>query len=210
MAANPLVASSLIRSGLWRRVKGVGLERFELIREPNSWTLRGTILAQGERGSTETKYSLSCDAAWRTQHAYICLCDTSGEHWLHVVADNGRWFENGRERKDLAGCMDIDLGWSPSTNTIAIRRLSLPVGTRSGTLTMAWVRFPELKIEPLRQEYERVGAHRYHYTSSGGQFRASIDIDDDGLVMDYEGVWRRATETYSTRPTEWAMRTRVR
>src|SRR5438128_7794163 len=164
---NPASSSGLVASGMWRWLKGTGLERFDLLREPNGWTLRGTILALGEQGPAESTYSLFCDAAWHTQHAYIWIRDRSGDRQSRIVVDNGRWFENGQEKKDLAGCIDIDLGWSPSTNTIAIRRLNLPVGARSGPLTMAWVRFPELTIQLLTQDYQHISERRYRYTRRG-------------------------------------------
>ena len=74
---------------------------------------------------------------------------------------------------------------------MAIRRLQLAVGERSGPLTMAWVRFPELTVEPLAQKYERLEERRYRYTSRDGAFRADLTVDDDDLVIDYEGVWKR-------------------
>ena len=187
--------SRLASSGLWRRVKGIGLERFELLRETGGWTIRGTIIALGERGPAEARYTICCDAAWRTQTTDISLREASGARSLRVRADQGHWFENGQEKKDLAGSVDIDLGWSPSTNTIAIRRLDLPLGSLSGPLTMAWVRFPELTIEPSAQEYRRVDRLRYRYTSGNG-FSALIDVDGEGLVVEYEGVWQRVVETH--------------
>jgi hypothetical protein len=117
----------------------------------------------------------------------------SGVRSLRVEWDKKRWFENGRHKKSLAACTDLDLGWSPSTNTIAIRRLGLPIGARSGPQTAAWVRFPELIIEALPQEYERLGKYRYRYTSRSGAFRAGIHVDTNTLVIEYEGFWRRAT-----------------
>ena len=30
------------------------------------------------------------------------------------------------------------------------------------------------------------------YTSRDGGFRADLTVDEDGLVIDYEGVWKRA------------------
>lgn len=187
-------ASRIIRSGLWQWLTGPGLERFELVCEEGGWKARGTIVALGERGPAEAVYSWSCDEAWRTRQADISLRDESGERSLHVIAKNGRWFENGHDKKQLAGCVDIDLGWSPSTNTIAIRRLTLPIGARSAPLTMAWVRFPQLTLEPLAQEYERVSERRYIYTSRDGDFRAALDVDEDGLVVEYEGYWRRVSD----------------
>jgi len=164
-----------VRTAVWRWLKRTGLERCELVRDTAGWTMRGTIVTLGERGPAEASYTISCDPEWRTERADISLRDDSGARAL--------------------GLVDIDLGWSPSTNTIAIRRLNLRVGARSGPLTMAWVRFPDLRVGPLAQEYERLEERRYRYTSRGGAFSAVIEVDDDGLVVEYEGFWQRARET---------------
>jgi uncharacterized protein len=90
----------------------------------------------------------------------------------------------------LRGLIDVDLGFSPVTNTLPIRRLDPAVG-EAVAVTAAWVRFPELTIEPLPQRYIRLAERRYRYESAGGAFVAEIEVDDLGLVTMYEGGWRR-------------------
>jgi hypothetical protein len=41
---------------------------------------------------------------------------------------------------------------TPATNTLAIRRLSLEVGS-SESIIAAWVKFPDLTVQPLSQRY---------------------------------------------------------
>jgi len=176
---------------LWQRIQGTGLERFELREEADGWALRGTILALEKHGPAQADYEILCDAAWYTRRADISLRDTVGERSLRLTVENGRWYENGNERQAVRGCIDIDLGWSPSTNTLPIRRLGLAVGEKSGIITAAWVRFPELTLEPLPQEYERLAERRYRYSSRGGGFTAELEVDEDGLVLDYQGIWQR-------------------
>lgn len=53
----------------------------------------------------------------------------------------------------------------------------------------AWVRFPELSIEPLEQRYTRLAPHRYLYESAGGTFRRELTVDDNGFAVDYSGLW---------------------
>ena len=90
----------------------------------------------------------------------------------------------------LHGLIDVDLGFSPVTNTLPIRRLDPAIG-EAVAVTAAWVRFPELTIEPLPQRYIRLAERRYRYESAGGAFVAEIEVDDLGLVTAYEGGWRR-------------------
>lgn len=184
-------AAPLMRSGLWRRLDGRGWERFELTRHDALWRLRGTILARADGGPAETRYEVTCDPGWRTLRTTVTLRDDAGERSLDLVAEAGRWSVDGVEVAAVRGCVDVDLEWSPSTNTLPIRRLELPVGGATGTLRMAWVRFPALTVEPLPQEYRRIAPERYHYTSGGGSFEADIEVDTDGLVTAYEGGWER-------------------
>src|ERR1051325_11065922 len=179
----------LISSGLWRWLQGTGLERFEFLRAGSEWTLRGTILAEMQGESFEARYELVCDRAFLTRRAHISLRNSAGERTLAISAENGRWYENGRENASVRGALDIDLGWSPSTNTLPIRRLDLAVGEWSAEFNAAWVRFPELAVEPLSQEYFRMSDCRYRYLSRGRSFIADLLVDENGLVMDYAGFW---------------------
>jgi uncharacterized protein len=183
-----------VSSGLWRWRQGTGLERLELARAEAGWALRGVILATSEGQATEVRYDLFCNESWRTQRVGVRLRDAGGERTLSIEAREGRWYEGEREKDALRGCLDIDLGWSPSTNTLPIRRLDLAVGQKSGLVTAAWVRFPELALEPLPQEYERLSDRSYRYTSRGGAFRAVLEVDEQGLVIDYEGGWQRVAD----------------
>jgi hypothetical protein len=184
--------SHLIQTGLWRWLKATGLERFELFRNSEEWVLRGTILLSAAGGSAETRYEVVCDDSWNTRRADISFRDEAGERALKVAFEKGQWYVNGLKDNSLTGCKDIDLEWSPSTNTLPIRRLSLAIGEKSGPVTAAWVRFPGLTIEPLSQQYERTADQRYRYTSRGGEFVAELAVDEEGLVQDYEGIWQRA------------------
>lgn len=187
-------APRLVHTGLWQRVEGTGLERFELMQEADGWVLRGTILALEEQGPAQADYEVFCDAAWHTRRAVVSLRSAAGERSLRLDVEDGHWFEDGNEREAVRGCIDVDISWSPSTNTLPIRRLGLEVGERSGAVTAAWIRLPGLRLEPLPQEYERLAERRYRYSSRGGAFTAELEVDEDGLVVDYEGIWRRVRD----------------
>jgi hypothetical protein len=180
----------LLRAGLWRRLDVFGLERFELARDGEGWALGGTILT-GEGGSAEVRYEVVCDAGWRTRRTKVAFRDAHGERTLELTAADGSWSIGGHRQPTLDGCIDVDLEWSPATNTLPIRRVHPEVGARTGVLRMAWIRFPALTVELLTQEYRHTSAGRYLFESDGGSFRAEIDVDDEGLVTRYEGLWER-------------------
>jgi hypothetical protein len=163
-----------------------------LIPAEGQWVLRGTILAMSS-SAAEARYEIFCDAQFRTRLAQITLRDSGGERRFEIATENGHWYANGNEVPSVRGAVDVDLGWSPSTNTLPVRRLNLETGQSSGEFTAAWVRFPELVLEPLRQEYRRLSEREYLYTSRGGAFQARLLVDDHGLVVDYAGFWERVS-----------------
>ena len=186
--------AQLVSSGLWRWLQSPGLERFEFLRTADNWILRGTILTLAAAVPAEARYEIVCDRSFSTRRASVSLRDAAGERTVEIIAENGRWFADGSEHQAVSGALDIDLGWSPSTNTLPIRRLNLGIGQSSGGFHAAWVRFPELTLEPLPQEYLRLSERRYRYSSRSGAFTANLEVDKDGLVLDYEGFWQRQEE----------------
>jgi uncharacterized protein len=185
--------AQIVTTGVWQWLQGTGLERFEFLRSGDEWLLRGTILSLAGDEPVEARYELACDRAFLTRRARISIRDSAGERALEISAADGRWHVNGSENPAVRGALDIDLGWSPSTNTLPIRRLGLQIGQASGEFTAAWVRFPGLILEPLPQEYSRIADRVYRYSSRSGAFTAQLKVDGQGLVLDYEGFWRRVS-----------------
>ena len=180
-------------TAMWRRLDVDGLEHFRLRREAGGPRLAGTVLLAGEGGSGPLRldYDIGCDTGWATRSAGITLMRGAGTRRMSLSADGkGRWRIDGEEAEALRGCLDVDVSLTPSTNTLPIRRLALAVG-ESRQVTTAWVRLPELVVEPLPQQYTRLAERRYRYESRGGAFVAELEIDDDGLVVSYPPLWER-------------------
>lgn len=183
--------AQLVQTCMWRRLHVSGLERFELLKASRSWVLRGTILVVEQNAPAEARYEIVCDAGWRTQQAKVWLRDDHGDRSLSLMSKNARWHVNGKVDQKLTGCVDVDLGWSPSTNTLPIRRLRLAAGQASGPVTAAWVSFPDLRVQTLPQQYRRLSERVFRYASRGGAFQADLRVDEHGVVVVYEGLWER-------------------
>ena len=94
------------------------------------------------------------------------------------------------EIPSVACCLDLDLAFTPATNILPLRRLGLAVG-ESREVTAAWLRFPDLSVEPLPQRYTRLDERRVRYESRGGAFTAELEVDELGLVVRYPPLWER-------------------
>jgi uncharacterized protein len=175
---------------LWRRLDLPGHEFATIARRAAGWHLDGVAILVESGRPCRIEYDISCDAQWTTHRCAIR--GEIGAQPVHLVVErspSAAWSVGGIETPALQDCDDIDLGFSPATNLLPIRRLALRVGSKS-IVRAAWVRFPELTVEVLVQSYERVSDDRYVYESAGGTFRRELQVDEFGCVIDYPGLWR--------------------
>lgn len=170
--------------------EGTGLEHL-LLREGAADSV---VLAFDEHGRPfRLAYELSWDASWRLRDARLAVTTEHGTRALRLQTDGqGQWRDgDGRALTHLDGCLDIDIWPTPFTNTFPIRRQPMAVGERRA-FRMAWVSAPALTVRPMRQGYTRLADRRYLYENlEGSAFRAELAVDEDGVVLDYEGVFRR-------------------
>ena len=150
--------------------------------------LVGTVLGGEGDVPVRIEYRVMADQQGLTTAAHVRDLRGFEQRTIALTrSPKGDWTVDGKKVRALKGCTDVDLGCSPSTNTLPIRRLRLAVGA-SQTIKAAWVRFPELQVVKADQTYTRLDEFTYRYAS--GTFVGEITVDDDGLVTMYE-VWRR-------------------
>jgi len=173
----------------WRRTDEIlADEHCTLSVRDSGLSLIGTVLGAEAGVPVRTEYRVLTDTAGSTTAVHVRDLRGFEQRTLAVErSTKGAWTVDGTPAPGLRGCTDIDLGCSPSTNTLPIRRLRLKVGA-SATIKAAWVRFPTLEVVPAAQTYTRLDESTYRYAS--GDFAADLTVDDDGLVMRY-AEWLR-------------------
>jgi hypothetical protein len=179
-------------SMLWRRRDEPGHEFCRLSSDRQAWRLEGTAVFSHGRRPCRLDYRVVCSPTWETQSAKISGWVADNAVNLDIAAgSNHRWLLNGREYSRVAGRLDLDLAFSPSTNMIPIKRLNLEIGAEAEARA-AWLRFPEFVLEPLDQRYRRVGPETYRYETSEG-FSADLRVNEAGFVTRYAGLWEAET-----------------
>lgn len=167
---------------VWRRLDIPGHDACRIVGQ----TLEGSaVLAEPPAALW---YRVVCDAAWRTRSARVTGWIGARDVDVTIEVREGRWFLGDVPQPQADGCIDVDLNFSPSTNTLPIRRLRLAID-ESAEVRAAWLRFPELTLERLDQTYIRTGGRTWQYTS--GDFTADLEVDGEGLVLEYAGLWIR-------------------
>jgi uncharacterized protein len=191
VSEHPSSSDAVQRVVVWRSLFAEGTDYCALWRTQNGWALRGTAISLPRQGNPIlAHYHVHCDAAWQTQRVDVeRVLDGRAEAMHFIMESAGMWRSGNRELLSIAGCVDVDLAITPATNTLPIRRLNIPTG-ESREVTAAWIKFPELEIEPLPQRYTRLSELTYRY-ESGSNFSTEVVVDEAGLVITYRDGWAR-------------------
>lgn len=173
----------------WRRTDEVQVDEHCAISvRDGGLSLVGTVLGAEGGIPVRIEYRMLADAAGATTAVHVRDLRGFLQRTLTLERDaKGSWTVNGTVDRGLKGCTDVDLGCSPSSNTLPIRRLQLGIG-RSRTIRAAWVRFPELTVEKAVQTYQRLDEFTYRYAAESHE--DEIVVDDDGVVARFAG-WER-------------------
>jgi hypothetical protein len=187
MPSRPLIFRT-IRWSAWDGCEA-GLEHVDLSPADGGIDVSGVVIGREDEARFGLSYRLKLDASWRTREAHL---QTTSGRALHLESNGqGGWTENGRGRPDLQGCIDIDIQATPLTNTLPIRRLDwLPV--ESTDIRLCYVETPGLTVSPQDQRYTALTpGSLYRFESLDSGFTADLPVDEDGLVLDYPGLFRR-------------------
>lgn len=173
---------------LWHSQQLGSYEYLCVRRTPDGHTLAGTVVLPIESRPALIRYTVDIDEQWLCRAADVEVDGATIQRRLLLEADrSGRWRVDGQPITVLDGCIDVDLGFTPATNTLPIRRIGLDVGERAA-LRAALVTFPQLSVVVSEQTYERVDASRWRFTA--GTSSADLEVDpSSGLVLRYHDIW---------------------
>ena len=91
--------------------------------------IAGTRSAPSRSPSLPYRIRSSCDGDWMPQSCTVNVALPREVRTIELRSDHvGGWEVNGNPAPHLTSCSDIDLGGTPATNTVPIRRLDLEIG----------------------------------------------------------------------------------
>ena len=174
----------------WSTWDGSGTQTLSLRYENEEWTADGHVDVPGV--APDLQFAVRLDERWHAREFLVFRGGSEPELWLRSDGA-GRWIDQRAEsatRPEFDGCIDVDLVCTPFTNTLPIRRLALPVG-ESAELAVIWFDPDERVLLRDPQRYTRLAERRWRFDSLDSAFTAELEVDADGLVLDYPELFRR-------------------
>jgi hypothetical protein len=173
----------------WRKVDRPGYDSCRLIRLSSGWRLSGAAVFWETPRACHFQYDVIADVAFRTKSAAVV--GYLGKKAIDIrirSAGTGRWRVDGTLIAAVAGCIDVDLGFTPATNLLALRRLALRVGQHAEA-PAAYLEFPRLRFRKLPQRYERTGRTEYAYDAPSVGYTGTLQVSSLGAVIEYPGLF---------------------
>lgn len=174
----------------WERLDAPGHDTCRLAPWEDGHLLSGCAVFMAGRHACELRYEVQADADFATRKARVeGFIGARPVDVRIAVTRQGRWRIDGEPQPALAGCVDVDFGFTPATNLLPLRRLGLRVG-QAADAPAAWMDFPRPRFTVLPQRYERLSKDIYGYASPSAGYRGELRVSKEGAVTDYPGLFR--------------------
>lgn len=179
-----------VASMSWQRLDTPGHDACTLDRHDTGWRLCGTAVFRHDVAPARLTYEVVCDSAWRTLLGHVegSLGDRRVAFRVARTHADG-WTLNDRSVPDLESCVDLDLGFTPATNLIPIRRLDLAEG-EAADAPAAWLDVSAGTLARLPQRYHRRSRTTYWYAAPTLHYAALLEVAPTGFVLRYPGLWQ--------------------
>ncbi len=171
----------LNRSIRWHGIELDTFEHAHIIANGRDTRIRGAIIGP----DFGLFYRLKLDENGHTRTVKVERADGKV---LELFADGaGGWSDDRAEPiPALRGCIDVDIWPTPMTNSLPIWRSDW-TGNQPIRFAMAWIDATDFSIRRSEQIYTQLDETHFRYQSA--DFEQVISIDEDGLVVDYPGLF---------------------
>ena len=135
------------------------------------------------------EYWIKLNNNWEVQEFEInaSVADKQYKHALQIDKNDHWKCKKNLPHFDFEGIRFIDISLTPFTNTLPVNGLNLKEGD-SAEFDLIYIDILENRMEKQRQKYTRLSGNQYKFDNLKG-FTASIEVDNDGLVINYPGLF---------------------
>lgn len=177
----------------WRRTDMPGTERLTLTASRDAISAESTVICVEDGGfRLDHRWRISPD--WRALSLEVEKWSGEGHALLALEREGGSWRVDGMQRSDLDGADEPDLSVTPFCNMLPIHRL-IAEERESLTLDTCYIDAASMTVVRSRQRYEQLRPNLVRYIDLGLQsgFEADLEVDDQGLITRYQGLFERVT-----------------
>jgi hypothetical protein len=175
----------------WHDWSGNGIQHVVLREGDRQIDIDAAVIVTEDDARFAARFRILCDGAWRVRKVEVGII--GDDRRIDLTSDGAGHWRDGTDapQPHLDGAIDVDLPITPFTNTLPVRRLELGVG-QSADIRVVYIVLPDFTVTTDPQRYVCLEPRRrYRYESLDSDFVREIDVDADGLVVTYPGLFKR-------------------
>jgi len=178
---------TVVATALWRRLDLPGRDAARVSQVPGGYQLLGQSVFLDARGPAALRYTIDLTPTWSTRTGRVTGFIGERSIDTRIVRTRRGWTIEGKEY-GMADVLDLDLGFTPATNMVQLKRLGLSVGDVV-KFDVAWLEAGDEALVRLPQEYRRTSEFEYDYCSPASDYRATIVVAATGFAAVYPCLW---------------------
>jgi hypothetical protein len=180
----------ILAYAIWRRIDTPGHDACWLIRDHRGLMLDGAAIFKHAAGPARLAYQVRCDTDWRTLSGMVLGYIGSRPVSFGIARQGSDWTLNGTVVPGLERLADLDLGFTPATNLLQLRRQDVPQGEPL-EISVAWLDIDTGVLTKLPQFYERRGTSEFWYQAPTVGYEGMLEFAADSFIQNYPELWTK-------------------
>lgn len=178
---------------IWKGIAYQSLEYFNLKENNENYIVESRIIGSYKKQIYNVSYNLTIDKNWTIQEFNIESEVNTVKNRLIGKKLQNNWEINNAIDPGFKDFIFIDISLTPFTNTLPINHSHIPKGG-SQEIKVIYIDVLNNIIKPAPQLYTRISEDQYRYENLLSDFKADILVDENGLVVNYPGLFEKMEE----------------
>ncbi len=181
----------MVKNIVWKGIDDGTMEYCRIQYNRDAILVASAITGHSGDIPVQIDYNIKLTNDWNVQSFTVNsnIDNVTNVFALHTDG-KGTWFNEIQELQDFRGCYDIDIVFTPFTNSLPVNRLSFS-DNETKAIDVVYINALEASMTRKQQFYTRLDEHIYHFENNEHDFVADIEMDSDGLVVSYPGLFER-------------------
>jgi hypothetical protein len=183
-----------MKSLIWKGILYNSTEHLQISESQEIIQVESSIIGSFQENNYVVRYRAEITKDWTVKTFHIISEVNGSVQEISGTKENSSWIINGEPDTRFTDFSFIDISLSPFTNTLPINNLGMAVGGEQ-EIAVIYIDILEGEIKPTRQKYCKISEATYRYENVFDDFRADIQVDEEGFVLFYSGLFERSVST---------------
>ncbi|MCH5685070.1 putative glycolipid-binding domain-containing protein [Niabella sp. W65] len=179
-----------MKSFNWKGLLYDSTEQLQLSESRKTIKAQSDIIGSFQNNNYIVRYNAEITRDWKVANFQVVYAVNGSEQEITGIKEDGDWIINGAPDPHFRNFHFIDISLTPFTNTLPINNLNMTIDQEQ-EIAVIYIDILNGDVKPVRQRYRKLTETKYRYENVPNDFTAAIQVDKDGFVVLYPGLFER-------------------